>query len=193
MELAVTERDESAANRAWSELGLRTDGRVVVLNSSGAFGAAKLWPDEYFAELAHLIVSELDYDVLILCGPQERNRAQEIATRSGGSRVFTLADQQPTIGLSKACVRRSRLLVTTDSGPRHFAAAFAVPVVSLFGPTHMQWSDTHYDKEVRLQIPVECGPCQNRVCPLGHHKCMRDLSVEQVYRAVGKTLTTTSG
>jgi len=189
MELAVTPRDELAATRAWQSLGLRLDSRVVAFNSSGAFGAAKLWPDEYFAELALRVVSEVQYDVLILCGPQERERATNIARLSASPRVFTLAEQELSIGLSKACVQRSQLLVTTDSGPRHFAAAFEVPVVSLFGPTHVRWSDTHYDKETRLQIPVDCGPCQQRICPLGHHQCMRDLSVEQVYRAVSKALT----
>jgi heptosyltransferase-2 len=189
MELAVTHRDELAADRAWKNLGLRLERRVVAFNSSGAFGAAKLWPDEYFAELARRIVSELAYDILILCGPQERERATNIASLSGSPRVFTLAEQQLSLGLSKACVRRSQLLVTTDSGPRHFAAAFEVPVVSLFGPTHIRWSDTHYDKEIHLQIAVDCGPCQQRTCPLGHHQCMRDLSVERVYQAVCKVLT----
>jgi heptosyltransferase-2 len=193
MELAVTPRDELAADSAWQSLGLRCDGRVIAFNSSGAFGAAKLWPDEYFAELARRIVAELEHDILVLCGFQERERATNIARLSGNPRVFTLAGQQPSIGLSKACVRRSRLLVTTDSGPRHFAAAFEVPIVSLFGPTHIRWSDTHYEKEIHLQIPLDCGPCQQRTCPLGHHRCMRDLSVEQVYQAVGKALTGTTG
>lgn len=193
IELATTQKDELAADRAWQSLGLRSDRRVVTFNSSGAFGAAKLWPDEYFGELARRIVTELEYDILILCGLQERERAAKIARLSGSSRVFTLAEQQTSIGLSKACVRRSQLLVTTDSGPRHFAAAFDVPVVSLFGPTHIRWSDTHYDKEIHLQIPVDCGPCQQRTCPLGHHRCMRDLSVEQVYQAVCKALTVATG
>jgi heptosyltransferase-2 len=189
MELATTSEDELTADQVWKSLGLRADGRVVALNSSGAFGAAKLWPDEYFGELARRIVTALENDVLILCGPQERERAAKIAQISGSPRVFTLAEQRTSIGLSKACVRRSRLLVTTDSGPRHFAAAFDVPVISLFGPTHITWSDTHYDKEIRLQIPVDCGPCQQRTCPLVHHRCMRDLSVEQVYQAVHRALT----
>ena len=193
MELAVTQKDELAVDKVWKNLGLRSDGRVATFNSSGAFGAAKLWPDEYFAELARRIVTELEYDILILCGPQERVRAANIARLSESPRVFTLAEQHPSIGLSKACVRRSQLLVTTDSGPRHFAAAFDVPVISLFGPTHISWSDTHYDKEIHLQIPLDCGPCQQRTCPLGHHRCMRDLSVERVYQAVGKALTGTTG
>ena len=52
-------------------------------------------------------------------------------------RVVSLADRSLGIGLTKACVRRSALLITTDSGPRHFAAAFNTPVITLFGPTHV--------------------------------------------------------
>jgi len=192
MELATTIQDEMAADRVWHDLRLPDNGRVVTFNSSGAFGGAKLWPDAYFSELARRVVSELGYNVLILCGPGERERAAQIARMAGRSGVVSLADQHLSIGLSKACVRRSQLLVTTDSGPRHFAAAFNVPVIALFGPTHIGWSDTHYSKEVHLQIPVDCGPCQQRVCPLGHHKCMTDLGVDRVYRAVSATLERTS-
>ena len=187
MELAVTEEDERAADRAWKALGLCA-GKVICFNSSGAYGAAKLWPDEYFGELARKVAVQLDYDVLILCGPGERDRAARISRMAAKARVVSLAEQDLSLGLSKACVRRSRLLVTTDSGPRHFAAAFDVPVVSLFGPTHIAGSDTHYDKETCLRLPLDCGPCQQRLCNLGHHKCMRELGVDQVYGAVRKQL-----
>ena len=107
---------------------------------------------------------------------------------AGNPKVFSLAEQKLSLGLSKALVRRSRLLVTTDSGPRHFAAAFEIPLITLFGPTHMAWGDIRYDKELCLQIPVDCGPCQQRVCPFQHHRCMIDLSVDEVYRAVCRQL-----
>ncbi|HEV3137474.1 MAG TPA: glycosyltransferase family 9 protein, partial [Pirellulales bacterium] len=103
-------------------------------------------------------------------------------------RVVSLADEPVSIGLSKACVRRSRLLVTTDSGPRFFAVAFGVPVVSLFGPTDMAWTRTHYSRETCLQHGVPCGPCARRTCPMGHHDCMRLLAVERVYAAVVEQL-----
>jgi heptosyltransferase-2 len=74
-------------------------------------------------------------------------------------------------------------MVTTDSGPRHFASAFGVPVVTLFGPTHVAWSETYTPHAVHLQKDVECGPCQLRVCPYEHHKCMRELTVDTVFRA----------
>jgi heptosyltransferase-2 len=95
----------------------------------------------------------------------------------------SLADVPLSLGLTKAAVKHSELLITTDSGPRHFAPPFDVPVLTLFGPTHIAWSETYYDKALHLQLAVDCGPCQQRRCPLEHHRCMRDLSVERVYAA----------
>jgi heptosyltransferase-2 len=86
------------------------------------------------------------------------------------------------LGLTKACIQRADLLVTTDSGPRHFAAAFGRPVVTLFGPTHIAWTETYYPAARHLQKQVECGPCQRRVCPLDH-RCMKQLTPAEVFDA----------
>ena len=188
LELSTLPADEAAADEVWRECGMDRDQQPVVFNCGGAFGAAKLWPKEYFAELAYRLAGHHGVDVLVLCGPAERSAAKEIAHLAAHPRVHSLADMRLSLGLSKACVRRCRLLVTTDSGPRHFAAAFGVPVVTLFGPTHIAWSETHYPRAVHLQHTVPCGPCQQRTCPLGHQECMRDLSVNRVYEEVVKML-----
>ena len=57
-----------------------------------------------------------------------------------------------------------------------------------FGPTHTAWSETYYERSLHLQTEVDCGPCQKRVCPLKHHRCMRDLRVSRVYRAAATLL-----
>ena len=189
LELATTAEDEHAADLVWSQLKLRGDGRVIVLNSSGAFGAAKLWPPEYFASLARRAAAQLDHDVLVLCGPSERDIARTIVGEAKHPRVVSLADHPLSLGLSKACVRRGKLMVTTDSGPRHFAVAFGVPVVGLFGPTPPIWGENSTAIETRLQVAgLECLGCHERTCPLQHHRCMRDLSVDMVYRAVEERL-----
>jgi heptosyltransferase-2 len=188
LELATTPDDERAADAAWSALELPEGRNVVVFNSGGAFGAAKLWPNEYFAELARRIVAHTDCSVLMLCGPAEREVARDVIARVGRSRVVSLAEQPPSIGLSKACVKRARLMVTTDSGPRHFAAAFGVPVVGLFGPTHIEWAENYFDRAVHLQHKLPCGPCQQRTCPLGTHQCMRDLTPEEAWVTVRRLL-----
>ncbi len=188
MQLHASPEDEAAADRAWQSFGLRPEEPVILLNQSGAYGPAKLWPDEYFAALAVRLAAQTDMAVIVLSGPAERERSARIAALASHPRVFTLAGQPLSPGLSKACVRRARCLVTTDSGPRHFAAAFGVPVVALFGPTHIGWTDTGYHQEIRLQLKVDCGPCGQRACPEGHHRCMRDLSVDQVFEAVLRAL-----
>jgi heptosyltransferase-2 len=197
-ELFTTEADEAAADLAWSALGLepgqgprreRNRSRpVVCLNTGGAYGPAKSWPTEYFAVLARRLAEESGASVLAVCGPSERDAAREIAARAAHPQVVSLADQPLSIGLSKACVRRSNLLITTDSGPRHFAAAFNVPVLTLFGPTHIAWTRTYHPHAAHLFHPVECGPCQLPTCPLGHHRCMRELTPDRVFDAAQRFL-----
>ena len=84
LELATVEADERSADQVFGRLGLSGNGRVVALNSSGAYGAAKLWPVEYFGQLARRIVDELDHDVLVTCGPKERDVARRIVGLAGG-------------------------------------------------------------------------------------------------------------
>ncbi len=185
-ELFTTEADENAADLAWERLNLAIGRPVVCFNTGGAFGPAKSWPNPSFASLARRLVNELDASVLVVCGPGERDSAREIVERSNHPHVVSLADEPMSIGLTKACVRRSSLMVTTDSGPRHFAGAFGVPVVSLFGPTHIEWTRTNLPNAVHLRHPVPCGPCQQGVCPLVHHRCMVDLSSDSVFKAVAR-------
>ena len=189
LELATTLDDERAADAVWRRAALPLDERVVIFNTGGAFGAAKDWPRDSFAELARRIVADTGHSVLIVCGPQERATARSIVAAVDDPRVTSLADDAPSIGLTKACIRRARLLVTTDSGPRHFAAAFGVPSVTLFGPTHQAWSDNHDPLGTHVQLKLACQPCQRRSCPLGHHACMRDLSVAQVWQTVAAQLS----
>lgn len=162
--------------------------RYLCLNPGGAFGAAKHWPTAQFAELARRISDELLRTVVVLCGPAERNTAREIAELAERRSVFAMADVPPSLGLTKAAIKYADLLVTTDSGPRHLAPPFDVPVITLFGPTHIAWSETYYGKAVHLQQPVDCGPCQQRECPLQHHRCMTELSVDRVFANVARML-----
>jgi heptosyltransferase-2 len=121
-------------------------------------------------------------------GAAEREMARRIAEESRSPHVTALSDSPLSLGLTRAVVRRADLLVTTDSGPRHFAAAFDRPVVSLFGPTHIGWTETYFAREICLQKRLSCGPCQQRVCPLGHHRCMRELTPAEVFDAATRLL-----
>ncbi len=184
MELATLPRDEQQLADFWKRHQAANSSDYVVLNTGGAFGGAKDWPTEYFTDLARRLAVDLGRTVLIVCGPSERSTAKSIAADAAHPRVVSLADEKLCIGLTKAAIRHASLLVTTDSGPRHFAAAFDVPTLTLFGPTHIAWSETFHPQAVHLQLPVDCGPCQQRVCPLKHHRCMRELTVDDVFAEI---------
>lgn len=189
MELATTASDEAAAEAVWRRLDLPPGNQVVVFNTGGAFGSAKNWPAEHFAALARRIAADWNLSVLVNCGPKERDVAREIVSLARDPLVTSLADEaELPIGLTKACIRRSRMLVTTDSGPRYLGIAFERPVVTLFGPTDPRLVQTHYERETCLALGLDCQPCMKRVCPLGHHRCLRDLKMEMVLAAVAKYL-----
>jgi heptosyltransferase II len=191
MTLFTTPADEADADVIWKAAGLLRYREVICLNPGAAFGSAKHWPAEYFAALARDLAEKRGAGVLVLCGPSERPTSQEIAARAHHPGVHALGDLATpvrldgpplSLGLTKACVRRADLLVTTDSGPRHFAAAFDRPVVTLFGPTFIEWTETYHARAVHLQKQVDCGPCQQRVCPLDH-RCMKQLRPAEAFAA----------
>jgi len=183
MELFVDETSRRQADDLWRNFGFTAEDRVAVLNPGAAFGPAKKWPLLNFSELARRLADD-GVKSLVICGPQEREHARFIVDGVGRPRaVKSLADEPVSLGLSKAIIERAALLVTTDSGPRHFAPAFGVPVVALFGPTHQEWTTTYYPLETALQKKLPCGPCQQRICPLGHHRCMTELTVNEAYAA----------
>jgi heptosyltransferase-2 len=189
LELQTTAEDELAADRVWERLRLPYDRSVAVFNTGGAFGAAKDWPAEHFAALARRVAEERGMHVLINCGPAEREAARGIAAAARRPQVVSLADEpQLPMGLTKAAIRRAGLLVSTDSGPRFFGVAFGVPTVTLFGPTSTEFTRTYAAHEVSVSLGLDCQPCMERQCPLVHHRCMRDLSVERVFSAVDAAL-----
>jgi heptosyltransferase-2 len=105
----------------------------------------------------------------------QKDRILALAKLNGGKGV--------SIGALKELVRQSAMMVCNDTGPRHFAAAFDVPTVTLFGPTDPVWAETYSANERIVRVDVPCGPCQLKKCPIDH-RCMRELSTEMVLEAV---------
>lgn len=187
MELFTTIADELAADTVASKFRFADKKELICLNPGAAFGSSKYWDVEAFARLANDLAFSRPCKVLVLCGPSERELARNIAQLAKHAEIVSLADEPLSLGLTKALIRRCTALVTTDSGPRHFAAAFDRPVVSLFGPTHIAWTETYFAKAVHLQKAVPCGPCQKRVCPTDH-SCMKLLKSDEVFQALQELL-----
>jgi heptosyltransferase II len=190
MELFVTETEARDAAEVFSRSGLPSDlcrpasrgaAPLILLNPGAQYGAAKCWRAEYFAELGDRFIGELGATVLISAAPRERAIVDSIKQYMRHAPT-DLSEKGLSLGNLKEIVRRCDLMVTNDTGPRHIAAALDVPVVTLFGPTHPEWTEIYYARERQLAVKVFCGPCQKKVCPLDH-RCMKRLTPTMVFDA----------
>lgn len=177
-ELAVTEECEERAARRRAELGIAPGEKLVGLNPGASFGASKLWPAERFARLGDLLSERLGRRAIIFVGPGEEGIAREIAGRMRTKPIDT-SPAPLDLGLLKPFVRDLDLLVTTDTGTRHYAVAFRVPVVVVMGPTHPGFTAAHLEETDVARRDVDCGPCHLKVCPTDH-RCMMLLEPEEV-------------
>ena len=186
-ELYTTAQGELAASQVWEQFQWEPYHSVITMNTGGAYGAAKHWPNNHSAELAKLL-ARAGHRVLIMCGPKEVDVARDIQHRAQHPFVQSMADQDLSLEASKACLRRATVMVSTDSGPRHIAAAFDVPTVTLFGPIDPRWSYNYASQAIDMFDNLDCSPCAKRVCPLGHHRCMKELTPQRVFAAVNSLL-----
>ncbi len=191
LELATVPADEAAADEQWQRLELPEERNVVLLNTGGAFGSTKRWPQQQSVQLSRQLAEEMGLTVLVLCGPAERKDAAEIASLANHPQVKSVAAEDVSFGVTKAIIRRARMLVTTDSGPRHIASAMGTPTITLFGPIDPRWSRNYQKDAIELQLPLDCAPCGKKVCPLVHHRCMQDLKSGLVLSAVKQMLNQT--
>jgi heptosyltransferase-2 len=167
--------------------GVGFDRPVVGLNPGAKYGSSKLWPTTHFAAVADAIAAERNAQVVVLAGPGEDDLAREIADRAAAPLVCPPSDEVDLVML-KAVLAHLDLLVSNDTGPRHMAAALGVPTVTVYGPTHAEWGANAHSKGEDISIPVDCGPCMERTCPLGHHRCMTDLAPARVVEATLRVL-----
>ncbi len=189
LELFTTADCDKSIQQRLESLGLADRHPLIVISPGAKFGAAKCWMPEGFAAVADRMVETANAAVIVSCGPGEEPIARKIGEtmRQTG---FIMDSPLLSLGELKSLIRRSDLLICNDAGPRHIAKAFDVPVVTVFGPTHPDWTATNYEKERLVRIDVDCGPCQQRLCPLGHHQCMTGVSMDMVFAAASALLQT---
>ncbi len=138
MELALTPEQEAASADVLARAGVGAEGAVAILNPGGN-DPAKRWPPERFAAIADYLHERHAMTVLVNGSPAEADVVSAVASHARAP-VVQLPGLGLTLGSLKGVVRRCRIMVTNDTGPRHYAAAFGVPVVSLFGPTDPRWT-----------------------------------------------------
>lgn len=171
----------------WQERRELAGGGPVVAFAPGSVAAARRWPAAYYAELARRLAAE-GVKVLVLGGPSETELGREIAD-TGHSSVRNLTG--PDLLDAVFALRTAHVTVSNDSGLLHVSAALGTPTIGLFGPGAPYLSAPLNPLAAIVETVGElpCRPCGRRVCPLQHHRCMRDITVEQVLEATRRALS----
>jgi heptosyltransferase-2 len=162
------------------------DGAPDVLLAPGAeYGPAKQWPVEHYAALARSLGAK--GRVVWVAGlPQDRPLGEAILSGVPGARNVCGETSLPQL---VALLAQARLVISNDSGAMHVTAALGRPQIALFGSTNPTWTaplNVHAQVVYRAE---PCSPCYARTCPLGHLRCLREITPEQVLHEAERLLT----
>ncbi len=171
------------------EMGLSAKQPLICFAPGAEFGNAKRWPVSHFAELASTILqTHADAQIVLLGSPKDVEVCQQIQEACPAVHQFagkTRLDQ------ALALIAASNAMISNDSGLLHIASAFNKPVIAIYGPTDPDHAPPFSDIAHSLSLRLDCAPCRQRECPLGHHDCMNKLDSKLVWQPLQAILGAT--
>ena len=165
---------------------LEVEGPLVGVAPGAAFGPSKLWPAERYAAVADGLKERAGARCVLLTGPGEEE-TRDAVIRNAKHPLIQYDEGKHSIAKLKAAISQLDLLIGNDSGTRHIAVAFGVPVVCIMGPTSPKYSCGPYEKGELLRVDVDCGPCQQPTCSTDH-RCMTRITAEWALTSALKSL-----
>lgn len=155
--------------------------KILALCPGAEFGAAKRWPEEYYAEVAKEKLAQ-GWKVWILGSVKDQPTAKKI-------NALTQDRCEDFAGKTKLAeavdlLAQATAVVSNDSGLMHIAAALRKPLIAVYGPTSATFTPPLHAEARVLSLKLNCQPCFKRECPLNHHRCMRELEPKQILQAL---------
>ena len=162
--------------KEWAAERLQGNGWIGI-HPGPTYGAAKQWFPDRFIELGKRLAKR--GRIVVVGGSAEAELGERVAKAVGGDCIAG----KTSVSQLAAAIARCSLFVTNDTGPMHVADAVGVPIVAVFGPTDWVTTPPFGKKHAIVRHEIECAPCLKRVCPLGHHHCMKKVGVDEVEKA----------
>ena len=193
LEMPVTPSAAASVARRLEQLGVTPADEVVVMHAA-AGNEFRRWPEAAFGAVARALAAVHRRVVLVVGSDQDAPTIDRIVSlaQAPAGRVHA-APGWPLEEL-RALMDRAALFVGGDSGPMHIAAASDVPIVAIFGPTlpahWAPWRPAEVPVAIVEPGPLDCRPCDQRVCAPGDFRCLRALTPDQVIAAANRLLET---
>ncbi|MDP2398422.1 MAG: lipopolysaccharide heptosyltransferase II [Burkholderiales bacterium] len=177
-ELQSTAADREAL---LARLGLDPQQPAVAFCPGAEYGPAKRWPEAHFAALAKTLAAR-GFAVWLVGSPKDEPVAETIRQQSGDACINLCG--RTDIAEAADLLAASRLVVSNDSGLMHVAAAVGRPLIALYGSSSPRFTPP-LGADVRvLSLSLECSPCFERDCPLGHLRCLKEISPDRVFAEI---------
>jgi heptosyltransferase-2 len=148
---------------------------VIGVSPGAAYGNAKRWLPERFAESARQVAADLKAEIVLFGSAAERELCASVAQATGGHNLAGQTSLREFIDMAAAC----RIFLTNDSGAMHIASALGVPSVTVFGSTDYVTTGPTGPLARIVREQVECSPCLKRECPIDH-RCMTRIPANRV-------------
>jgi heptosyltransferase-2 len=181
----VTEADSVA--QAVQAMQLQIEQPVLAICPGAEFGDAKQWPAQHYASVSAALIA-MGWQVWIMGSKKDNGVASHVLRELGESERHACHDLTGRTSLGQAIDLMSvaKAVVSNDSGLMHVAAALGRPVVAMYGSSSADFTPPLTDQVQLLSIDIDCRPCFERVCPLGHKRCLVDLSPEMAFAALAQ-------
>jgi heptosyltransferase-2 len=167
--------DENRA-RVLDKLEVSTGKPVIAMMPGAEYGPAKCWPLDYFRVLA-VRLADAGYSVWVLGSREEIAAGEFIADGSSAINLCGRTALEDVIDVLSVCEQA----VSNDSGLMHIAAAVGIHVHGIYGSTSPKFTPPLTKRRDIHEIDLDCRPCFERECPLGHLRCLRDLSPDRIF------------
>jgi heptosyltransferase-2/heptosyltransferase-3 len=179
-ELNLSDSQFASGVKKIEAIGLEQD--FITLNTGGSW-ETKRWPAEYFAKLADNLIARGE-KILFVGGPSDNERVKHVLDMTDADKrekTFNLSGKTTLIELA-AVLKKSKLMISGDTGPVHVAAAVGTNTAAIFGPSDEEkYAPKGKGKNILIKnVDLDCRPCGEHECPLEHHLCMRDIAPDEL-------------
>jgi len=181
--IPIGEDDDRWVHTKLAALGISPETPIIVINPMAKW-PTKLWVEARFVQLADQIATRFGRPLIFTGSREDRHGINAIISQLHQT-AFNLAGETNLIQLA-ALLRRAEIMVTTDTGPMHIAAAVGTPVVALFGPTAPWRTGPYGDQHRIVTAKLNCAPCFKRTCPTA--ACMAGIRVEEILMKLDEML-----
>ena len=177
--------DRENRDRLIETLSLDIEAPVVAMMPGAEYGPAKCWPLEYYGQLAREL-ADSGHVIWLLGSRGDHAAGQTIVETSRGAAVNLCGQTrlEDTVDLLSIAGRA----VTNDSGLMHIAAAVGCHVVAIYGSSNPNYTPPLTDRCSVHYLGLDCSPCMARECPLGHFRCMKDLTPDRIIEDIVQSI-----